>query len=300
MIDGGLMRYNIDYTCHPKWFKLTKHLLKLYIKQNHNSLFLAKRSYDRIASVYEDTWSSDYWKLSDDMLDRLSPKKGMKALDLFCGTGYVTERIATRTEMSVIGIDISKNMLNIAEQKDNENCEYINCEVLDYLKKQPSKSFDIVTCAWGLGYSKPFQVLKEINRVLKDHGKVGVIENTLLTLPEITWAGILSIAEKPEILDNYPQFRFPLSIYGLTIKMLFSGFYIQESWDGRITYYEQSGKEVIQRLRNTSVVAGYEYAINKRFREEFFQRMATILHHRYRQEQGIPINHRYIGAIGIK
>ena len=127
------------------------------------------------------------------------------------------------------------------------------------------------------------------------------LENTFLTLPEITCVGILSIAEKPEILDNYPLFRFPLSIYGLTFKMLLSGFHIQESWGGSITYYEQSGKAVIQRLRNTSVVAGYEYAINKRFREEFFQRMANILHHRYRKEElGIPINHRYIGVIGIK
>ena len=297
--DEGFMEHN-NYNCHPKWFKLGKHLLKLYINPNQNNLYMIKRSYDRIASFYEDTGTSDYWVLSDEMLDRLSPKKGMKALDLFCGTGYVTERIAKRTEMPVMGVDISKNMLDIAQQKGNENCEYINCEVLDYLKKQHSKSFDIVTCAWGLGYSKPYQILKEINRILKDNGKIGIIENTVLTAYEITLAAILALAEKPDIISNFPLYRFPLSIYGLIIKMWFSGFHIQESWKGIITYYEQSGKELVQKLRNTSVVAGYEYAINKNSREEYFQRMASILDYRYRKKHVIPIINRYIGAIGIK
>ncbi|MCK4995926.1 MAG: methyltransferase domain-containing protein, partial [Thermoplasmatales archaeon] len=281
------------------WIKLGVQLCKLYLNKKNNQSDLTNLSYNKVSSIYDHTWTNHMQVFSKDMLDGLSFPIDGTGLDLACGTGYITGLMAEKINGDVTGVDISKGMLKVANQKFGIRCKFVCSDVLEYLNKQPSENVDVVTCAWGLGYSKPFQVLKEINRVLKDHGKVGVIENTLLTLPEITWAGILSIAEKPEILDNYPQFRFPLSIYGLIIKMWLSGFHIQESWKGSITYYEQSGKELVQRLRNTSGVAGYEYAINKNFREEYFQRMTSILDYRYRKKQVIPINHRYVGAIGI-
>ena len=295
-----LMNHKTKYKIHPKWFSLTKHLFKLYINPNKNNLSLIERSYDKISSVYERSGTLNYWKLSDDMLDRLSPEKNMKALDLFCGTGYITDRISKITKNQVIGIDISKEMLTIAKRKRGQNCKYVNSEVLNFLKKQSKNSYDIVTCGWGLGYSKPFQVLKEINRILKNNGKIGIVENTAFTTYEITLAEILAIAEKPEILNNYLQFRFPISIYGLIIKMRFSGFHIYDYWKGNIIYYRCSGEELVKELRNSSTFAGLEYAINKKFREDYFKRIAYIIDSKYRKKKQIPIHHRYIGAIGIK
>ena len=79
---------------HPKWLKLFWYLFKLYVKQNQDNISIIKSSYDKLSSVYEDSWSSEYWKLSDNFVNRLLIKKGDSALDLFCGTGYITERVA--------------------------------------------------------------------------------------------------------------------------------------------------------------------------------------------------------------
>jgi ubiquinone/menaquinone biosynthesis C-methylase UbiE len=285
---------------NPRWFKFFWYLFKLYIKQNNDSLSIIKASYDKLSSVYEDTWSSEYWKLSDNLLDRLLIKKGDNVLDLYCGTGYITERIAEITKKTVIGVDISQGMLKIAKEKRKTNCKYINSEVLDYLKNQDSNSFDIITCGWGLGYSNPPHVLKEIKRILKQNGKIGIIENTYFSIPELQKAALLTIAENPEFLDKYIQFRFPLSISGLKLKLILNGFKINQFWGGQINYYEKSDIELIIRIRNSSIIAGYEYMIKKEYINDFFHRFASILNQRYKQNHVIPIKHKYIGIIGNK
>jgi ubiquinone/menaquinone biosynthesis C-methylase UbiE len=285
---------------HPRWLKFILHLSKLYINKNYNSIPIIKASYDKLSTVYEDAWSSDYWELSDNFVDRLLIKKGDNALDLFCGTGYITERIAKITKKTVIGVDISQGMLKIAKEKRNTNCKYINSEVIKYIKKQDSNSFDIVTCGWGLGYSNPSFVINELKRILKRNGKLGIIENTYLSIPELQKAVFFTIAENPEFLDKYIQFRFPFSISGLKFKLFLNGFNIDQFWKGQITYYEKSEIELIKKIKNSSIIAGYKYMIKEEVINDFFNRFASILNQRYKQNHVIPIKHKYIGIIGNK
>ena len=140
--------------------------------------------------------------LTDDLIERLELKPDHTAIDLTCGTGYATRLIAQRTGHPVIGVDASKGMLDQARSECADPCTFIHADILDYLKTVPDESVDVITCCWGLGYSKPLSVLRQIFRVLKVGGKVGIIDNTLFSLREAIWASVLTFMEQPEKLEN--------------------------------------------------------------------------------------------------
>jgi len=136
--------------------------------------------------------------LTESLINRLAPKKGNICIDLTCGTGFATNLIAEKTQNTVIGVDSSEGMLTQARKNYDHNCKFIQADILEYLKKRDSSSVDIVACCWGLGYSKPFAVLRQIKRILKLGGKVTIIDNSLFSLREIIYCSFLTFAEQPE------------------------------------------------------------------------------------------------------
>lgn len=101
--------------------------------------------------------------------------KGAHALDVCCGTADWTIALANEVgpEGSVVGLDFSKNMLKIGEQKvkdlhlDQISLMQGNAMELPF----EDNSFDYVTIGFGLRNVPDYmQVLKELNRVAKPGG----------------------------------------------------------------------------------------------------------------------------------
>jgi len=100
-------------------------------------------------------------------------KDAVLVLDVGCGSGFVTRDIARLTKGSVIAIDGSPSLINVARNilKDYENTKlYIgNGEQLPFKESV----FDIVTCNLLLMWADdPQQVVSEMARVTKPNGKV--------------------------------------------------------------------------------------------------------------------------------
>lgn len=114
---------------------------------------------------------------------------GEFALDLCCGTGDITIALAKQVGPSgnVIGLDFNQEMLDLAEQKIRQQDlqKEIQLKQGDAMElPYPDQSFDIVTIGFGLrNVPDANQVLKEIYRVLKPTGKVGVLETSQPTNP---------------------------------------------------------------------------------------------------------------------
>ncbi len=124
--------------------------LLLAARGHHASLVTS--SYDRISGRYNQAWTHHVRHLTDGLIDRLELQPGQLALDLTCGTGYATRRVAARTGGRVIGVDASQGMLVQARADCPEPCDFIHADILDYLKSVPPNSFDRVTCsgAWDI------------------------------------------------------------------------------------------------------------------------------------------------------
>ncbi len=109
------------------------------------------------------------------------PKNGI-VLDACCGTGFITQQLAKKTEpqIKIIGLDFSESMLAIAKSRLNNYIAIRKIELVQANAKAipfPDHSFDCVTIAYGLRNSAdPKVLLKELMRVIKPGGRVISLE----------------------------------------------------------------------------------------------------------------------------
>jgi len=102
----------------------------------------------------------------------LYPKKNEKILDVGCGTGFFASKAAKR-QANIIGLDMSENMLKVAEKiakKNNLKIKFIkgNAEKLPF----KNCSFDKVIAVDLIGHlPNPQKFIKEVGRVIKNGGK---------------------------------------------------------------------------------------------------------------------------------
>lgn len=281
-------------------FRLLARIFNLYFFSNNQTEQLVSKSYNRISSGYDQTWTTHMRGLTGELIDTLNIQPGWRAMDLTCGTGYAAGLIAERTQTTVMGVDASDGMLQQARQGYPDSCEFIQADILDYLPTIQAESFDLVTCCWGLGYSKPLKVLRQIRRVLKKGGTVGIIDNTLFSLREVMLCSMLAFMEHPEKLENLMTFRFLMGRRHLWLWLRLAGLKPSKVWGGSKSYQVDSGIKAIERLRATGAAAGFEYAAKPEDSEMIFNRFAEILERKYQRDGHIPIIHRYLGGIAVK
>jgi ubiquinone/menaquinone biosynthesis C-methylase UbiE len=254
------------------------------------------QSYNRLSPGYDEAWTHHMRDLSTQLIDELNPQGGT-ALDLTCGTGFVTNLMAQRIGGITTGVDRSEGMIRQARENYGDCCEFIQQDILVYLTSCPDQSLDLVTCAWGLGYSYPRAVLKQIKRVLKPGGHVAIIDNSLFSLSEVMLCSFLSFLEKPQALKRLMRFRFLTGMTQLNLWLRWAGLHPVYLDKGTRTYTVANGQEAIARMRATGAAAGFEYATDPDQEEAVYTRFAEILEQRYLKDGAIDINHRYMAGI---
>ncbi|MBI2624751.1 MAG: class I SAM-dependent methyltransferase [Candidatus Nealsonbacteria bacterium] len=105
----------------------------------------------------------------------LNLKKGDKVLDLGCGAGYFTRQFA-KSGANIIGVDVSKEIIDIARRKSPKNVRYYTASA-DKLPF-PNKTIDKIIVILALqNMENVFKVFKECRRVLKPKGKLFIVMN---------------------------------------------------------------------------------------------------------------------------
>lgn len=134
---------------------------------------LSKKHFDSQASEYDarDTaYYSKYPKIScRDVADRLRSIFYEKLLDVGCGTGYLFELLLAQREAKYHGLDLSPEMLKMAEAKLGSRVTLVEgaADRLPYA----DHSFDVVTCIQSFHhYPDPDKAMQEAFRVLKSGG----------------------------------------------------------------------------------------------------------------------------------
>src|SRR5215472_6372145 len=118
-------------------------------------------------SALYDEKHSFVWKLAAGVLELLEPKPGERILDLGCGTGHLTEKIA-EAGARVVGVDRSPEMIRQAEEK----YPALRFEVMDARELTLDGPFDAVFSNATLHWIKePERVISGIAKILKPGGR---------------------------------------------------------------------------------------------------------------------------------
>jgi demethylmenaquinone methyltransferase / 2-methoxy-6-polyprenyl-1,4-benzoquinol methylase len=141
-------------------------------------------NYDKMNSLIS---FQQHKKWRKDTMRRMSVKEGAAALDVCCGTADWTLALADAVgeNGTVKGLDFSKNMLKIGEEKVKDSgkkqIELIHGNAMELPFED--NTFDYVTIGFGLRNVPDYlHVLKEMNRVLKPGGMAVCLETSQPTM----------------------------------------------------------------------------------------------------------------------
>ncbi|BAY40601.1 cyclopropane-fatty-acyl-phospholipid synthase [Nostoc sp. NIES-2111] len=124
----------------------------------------AKTSWN--ANLYQDKHSF-VWQYGEDLLQLLNPQTSEFILDLGCGTGQLTEKIA-QFGAEVLGVDNSATMI----EKARQNYPHLHFEVADVRNLQVDKPLDALFSNAVLHWVKePEAAISNIHQALKLGGR---------------------------------------------------------------------------------------------------------------------------------
>lgn len=281
------------------WIKLGVRTIDIFLNHKESWQTLVQQGYDDIASFYDTYWTPSMSVLSEDMLRRLHPPLQGVCLDLTCGTGFFTQKLYEATSGNVTGVDASEHMIAIAQKKYGATCRFVTHDAYQFLKNQPSNSYDCITCAWGFGYLPP-QILHEISRTLRPLGKLGIIDNSILSNWEFVVSFLQALSEEPSALVSSIHPHFYLSAGTLVQRMRMHDLHIVDAWNGKKIFSFKKDNLAMEQLVRSGVAAGIIQMVEHHQADNIIRRTGELLQRRYTATGYIPITHRYLGVIGEK
>ncbi|MEG0846037.1 MAG: class I SAM-dependent methyltransferase [Niameybacter sp.] len=220
-------------------------------------------AYTKVSKCYEAKFLSQMHTYNDQVLEAFKsalPKKPEHILDLACGTGYNSMQLRSfYKEAEFCLVDVSKGMLEQAQNKSLEPATFRQQDMLSFLKTQPDGSFDGVLCCWAIKYQPPRKVIEEVHRVLKPGGVFGVIVNTRATLPEIRRI-------YPKLLLEYSSAiqKVMLELPNPKNKQVFDGWFTKQGFrqltgaSGEKAFRFKNEKDLAEWVTHTGALAGFD------------------------------------------
>ena len=125
------------------------------------------QTYDKV--VYYATFGKDnYWK--DKIIQKMEKPKSI--LDLACGTGILTRKLASKfPDSEIVGVDVTKSYLKIAE-KNSSTFSNISFVHQDAEKLSLDKKFDCICSSYIPKYCDTENLLNRCIMHLNNHGQI--------------------------------------------------------------------------------------------------------------------------------
>jgi 2-polyprenyl-3-methyl-5-hydroxy-6-metoxy-1,4-benzoquinol methylase len=133
--------------------------------------------YDRIAEQYKRARPQPWWThMEHYTLLRLAGDLTAKAvLDLACGEGHYTRALRHQGAARVVGVDLSREMIGLAEAEEEQRPLGVEYRVVDARTLEVPGEFDLVFAAYLLNYAHTAdeltQMCRAVARALRPGGR---------------------------------------------------------------------------------------------------------------------------------
>jgi ubiquinone/menaquinone biosynthesis C-methylase UbiE len=111
--------------------------------------------YDHIGSKYDEYARTATLKRAESytFFRMVGALAGQRVLDLACGFGFYTRLLKQRGAAQVVGVDLSPEMIRLAQQQEHTEPLDITYQVGDAVTLPPLGRFDLVTAVYLLNYA---------------------------------------------------------------------------------------------------------------------------------------------------
>lgn len=140
--------------------------------------------YDPIAEQYQRS-KQQPWRVHVEaftLMALIGDPAGKAVLDLACGEGFYTRRLRQLGAASVVGVDLSEGMIELARKQEAKQRLGIDYQVGDARRLSLGNQFDLVVSAYLLNYAPDRQELQAmcsgIARCLKPGGRFVTVNSS--------------------------------------------------------------------------------------------------------------------------
>ncbi|MBU4078110.1 methyltransferase domain-containing protein [Patescibacteria group bacterium] len=260
-----------------------------------------RQTYDDISGSYNELFLEKMGKHTVELVQELEAVGHSKILDLGSGTGYFYEYLRESCpECRITAIDFSPKMMKFAKASAvNGKGIFICGEMLGEINKLPADSYDIVVCAWSLGYTYPRKLLRQAYRVLKKNGRIGIIINTRNSIPEarkLFWKTLFKYPHKMQKIMF--ELSWPRNKDDLSRLLAKSGFKNTRNWHKEEPFVFINGADAVNWIFNTGALAGYDQILDIKNDIELFNYF--VKNWESDSSDNIVITHKFVVAIAKK
>jgi ubiquinone/menaquinone biosynthesis C-methylase UbiE len=264
------------------------------------------KDYDIAAPSYDNYYSKYLGKSAFGLLEKLPVTENQQILDLACGTGFFTIELAKKVGQNgkIFAVDLSSGMLDRNQEKATSNnlsnIVFIQSDVLEFLSSFPDNSVDGIVCGWGICYMDHGKLSRELERVTKPDGFLGLIENRACSLKDVSDVFTQALLDYPEAMQKNVVLHLPKDKHYLTKTFCKYQFQVQDAWDGEIKVPCKNGSEVADYMLKSGASAGFLNALDSDQVEPVFKSFIRFADERFQKGNGVLVKHDFCALIGIK
>jgi SAM-dependent methyltransferase len=173
-------------------------------------------------------------------------------------------------------------------------------DMIDFLKSFPSSSVDVVVCGWAICYTNPAVFLKEINRVLKPKGQVGIIE-TRIDSEEILMKAFEQVLNNdPSYLQRYININLPPNVHTLQKWFTKGNLKTMDYWEGEQILPCKNAEDALEWAMRSGAAAGFMDVLDRNREEEILFRIKEQINSLINQGIEFKLSHTYVAGFAIK
>ena len=257
--------------------------------------------WDKASNYYETYWLKQLAPAQDELLGIADLRAGERVLDVACGTGLVSFKVASIVGAGgfVVGTDISEKMVEFCRQRANKDkLHNLSFERMDGEELEPDLGlFDKAICALGLMYMpEPVKALREMRKLLRPGGSTSVL--VWGRRERCGWYNLFDIVEKRATSDVCPMF-FSLGNPGmLPLSFEKSGYMMVEAKTIDATLHFDSAADACGAAFAGGPVALVYHKFNESVKDEVHREyLASIA--QYENDTGYDIPGEFVIAKGL-